>query len=52
MERLTITVHEMSKQLGISLPKAYELTRTKGFPLLRIGSRVLIPLAEFRAWIC
>ena len=32
MEKQTISVQELAKQLGISVPKAYELTKTPGFP--------------------
>ncbi len=51
MEKITISVQELAEQMGISLPKAYELTRTVGFPVIRVGTRVLIPLAEFRRWL-
>lgn len=48
MEKLTITVAEM---LNICLPKAYELTRIEGFPCLRIGRKVLIPLEGLKEWV-
>lgn len=51
MERSTMSVQELSAQMGISLPKAYELTRTSGFPMLRIGTRILIPVEGFRKWL-
>ena len=31
MERSTMSVQELSAQMGISLPKAYELVKTPGF---------------------
>lgn len=51
MEKITISVQELAKQMGISLPKAYELTKTAGFPVIRVGTRVLIPLVEFQRWL-
>ena len=51
MEKITISVQELASQMGISLPKAYELTRTVGFPVIRVGTRVLIPVTEFRRWL-
>ncbi|HEX3037796.1 MAG TPA: excisionase family DNA-binding protein [Oscillospiraceae bacterium] len=51
MEKMTISVQELSERLGISLPKAYELTKSAGFPVLRVGTRVLIPVEELKAWI-
>lgn len=51
MEKSTMSVQELSAQMGISLPKAYELTRTPGFPILRIGTRILISVDGFRKWL-
>ena len=42
---------ELSSQMGISLPKAYELVKTPGFPSIRIGTRILIPIDAFREWL-
>ena len=46
MEKSTMSVQELSMQMGISLPKAYELTKTSGFPAFRIGTRILIPIPK------
>ncbi len=51
MEKTTINVQELAMQLGISIPKAYELTRTPGFPSIRIGTRIVIPIEEFKKWL-
>lgn len=51
MEKSTLSVQELSAQMGISLPKAYELVRTEGFPIIRFGKRILIPVDEFRIWL-
>ena len=51
MEKTTISVQELSAQMGISLPKAYELTRTPGFPTIRIGTRILIPIEAYKKWL-
>ena len=37
--------------MGISLPKAYELVKQPGFPVLRIGTRILIPVDSFNTWL-
>ena len=47
MEKTTMSVQELSSQMGISLPKAYELVKTPGFPSIRIGTRILIPSMLF-----
>jgi len=51
MEKTTMSVQELSSQMCISLPKAYELVRTPGFPSIRIGTRILIPIEAFREWL-
>jgi excisionase family DNA binding protein len=51
MEKTTMSVQELSTQMGISLPKAYELVKTPGFPSIRIGMRILIPIDAFREWM-
>ena len=46
-----MSVQELSAQMGISLPKAYELVKTPGFPTLRIGTRILIPIEAYKTWL-
>ena len=50
-EKATMSVQELSMSMGISLPKAYELVKRPGFPVLRIGSRILIPKAAVEEWL-
>ena len=51
MDKSTMSVQELSAHMGISLPKAYELVKQPGFPTLRIGTRILIPVEGFHAWL-
>ena len=51
MEKSTMSVQELSAHMGISLPKAYELVKEPGFPTIRIGARILIPVDSFKAWL-
>lgn len=51
MERTTMSVQELASQMGISLPKAYELVKEPGFPVIRIGTRILIPIDSYREWL-
>ena len=51
MEKTTMSVQELSAQMGISLPKAYELVKTPGFPTIRVGARILIPVEAYREWL-
>ena len=47
MEKTTMSVQELSAHMGISLPKAYELVKTPGFPTIRVGTRILIPVEAY-----
>lgn len=51
MKRMTMTVSEMAQQLGISKPKAYELTGLQGFPVIKVGTRKIIPIDAFGKWL-
>ena len=48
---LMLTVPEVGEVLGISRASAYELVRSKGFPSIRIGTRILVPKDKLIAWI-
>ena len=51
MEKETMSVQELSSRMGISLPKAYALTKEPDFPVIRIGTRILIPVDAFKEWL-
>lgn len=48
---LTLTALEVGEVLGISRAAAYELVCSKGFPSMRIGTRILVPKDKFIRWI-
>ena len=51
MNRVTWSIPEMAEALGISKGTAYRLAKTKGFPLLNIGKRKVIPVEGLQEWI-
>ena len=51
MEKYTMSVDEMAAAVGVSRPKAYELVNSEGFPVIRIGRRIRIPVAGLERWI-
>lgn len=51
MEKTTMSVWELSSQIGISLPKAYELAKESGFLTIRFGAKILIPIEVYEEWI-
>lgn len=51
MEKTTMSVKELANNLGISLPKAYQLVKQPGFPVIHVGARILIPVDAFQEWL-
>lgn len=37
--------------LGVSISSMYELMHEKSFPVLRVGSRLVIPKDKLQAWV-
>ena len=48
---LFLNAETVAKLLGISPSSGYELMHEKGFPVLRIGSRMVVPKEKFRQWV-
>ena len=48
---LMLSVPDLTDVLGISRAGAYELVKSKGFPALHIGNRIVVPKDELIAWI-
>ena len=51
MDKTTMSVQELAAEMGISLPKAYQLVKEPGFPTIRVGSRILIPTEAYKEWL-
>jgi excisionase family DNA binding protein len=51
MEQLTISVPEAGRRLGIGRNTAYEAARQGQIPTIRIGRRVVVPVAAFEAML-
>ena len=48
---LMLSVPEVESALGISRAGAYELVKSKGFPAMTVGTRIIVPKDKFIAWI-
>lgn len=48
---LMLTVLDVAAVLGISRAGAYELAHSEGFPVLKIGNRIVVPKDKFLLWI-
>ena len=46
-----MSVQELAAEMGISLPKAYELVKESDFPTIRVGTRILIPTEAYKEWL-
>lgn len=51
MERMTLTVSDLQQALGCGRRQAYELVNRQGFPVIRLGKRILIPRDAFLRWL-
>ncbi|MBE6069832.1 MAG: helix-turn-helix domain-containing protein [Clostridium lundense] len=50
-EKLTISVPEAARRLGISKPKAYALARREDFPAFTLEGRILVYAAGLEEWV-
>lgn len=48
---LFLNAQMVSKLLGISPSSGYELMHEKGFPVLQVGNRLVVPKEKFRQWV-
>lgn len=47
---LFLNAEIVSKVLGVSLSSGYELMHEPGFPVLKVGSRMVVPKDAFIKW--
>ena len=51
-KRLTMSIAEVARELGISKPTAYALARKPGFPSIRVSeNRIRVHRAKFIEWL-
>ena len=48
---LFLNVATVAKVLGVSPSSGYELMHESNFPVLKIGSRMVVPKAKFIHWV-
>lgn len=48
---LFLNAKTVGEVLGISPASSYELLHQEGFPVLKIGNRLVVPKAKFIAWV-
>ena len=50
-KKLTYSIHEAAKVLGVSSAKMYQIARIKGFPSIIIGKRILVSIKGLEEWV-
>ena len=48
---LFLNAETVAKVLGVSPSSGYELMHEPGFPVLRIGNRMVVPKEQFIQWV-
>ena len=48
---LFLNAETLARLLGISISKSYELMHERGFPAVRIGSRLVVPKEKLKLWV-
>ncbi len=46
-----LTINELQKVIRLSRPSLNKLLTVKGFPYIKIGSKVLVPKADLIQWL-
>ena len=48
---LFLNANLVAQVLGVSPSSGYELMHEPGFPILRVGSRMVVPKEQFIRWV-
>ena len=48
---LFLNARTVALVMGVSISTAYELMHEDGFPVLRVGSRMVVPKEQFIQWV-
>lgn len=48
---LFLNAKTLAKVLGVSPSSGYELMHEPGFPVLRVGNRLVVPKEQFIQWV-
>ena len=48
---LALSIEEAGRRMNLSRCSMYKLARAEGFPSVRVGGRIVIPIRELEAWL-
>lgn len=49
--KLTLTVSDVAELLGVSKPVVYQLCKSKGFPAIHVGKKILVNRSKLQSWL-
>lgn len=50
-QKLTLSVPEAAEIIGVSPSKMYEVVKIQGFPLVKLGKRLLVSRKGLERWV-
>lgn len=51
MTKLTLSIPEAAKIVGVSPSKMYQIAKIKGFPTVQVGKRILVSVKGLERWV-
>lgn len=51
VEKFALSLNECAVMMGIGRSKMHELARSEGFPVVRVGRRILVPVDALKVWL-
>lgn len=51
MDKMFLTVNETAGYLNISRSMSYKLVNSEGFPKMRLGKKIVVPVKQLNEWI-
>ena len=51
MAKLTLSIPEAAKVIGISKSRMYVLAKSEGFPTVQVGKRILVSTKGLERWV-
>jgi len=49
--KITLTAKEAAAALCVSMPTFYQLAATDGFPMIRVGKKILVSTSGLQRWL-
>lgn len=50
-DRMALSMNEFARVMGISRTKAFQMAKVPGFPTVRLGKRMVVPIEQLRKWL-